>query len=687
MKKTLLSVAVLMAGSAFATPYNAGDSRTFAMGGIGVSSADAGQASIMNPALLATSLRREAFSLDIDVVALSPKVGGFGAIANDFLEEDIINRGIDIFSTLETEVSGTGGLIELGDSLQTSVAGLAFTPTFTVTALTVPTPDISSNAAAGIFFDGLTALESSLTLVSTDITTLNTDLTGTSTGLTTISTDTLSVQTQLTSLSTTTTTDLNDVTDDLIGWLESFATKDAYVEASVLPISFALPSRNFGFGIHLSNSIQIGATLNLSANDTTFLGNAVEDSNGLLTEATTSVGDVAGTISTNTSTTSDLITHLTAVQTDLSGLNLSITELKTEITNLKALVEIVRDSGPLALTTDQIAEVTRITNVLENIDPVTGLKNTDPVTGSVDKVTASQENLTETDSGSVAVLSSSVTALSELAGGLTTALDSVNTYDGPNGIIVDGTPAVSTDDLTSTVRVALAAIQEVGVSVAKEVVIQGQTVSIGLTPKLQIILIEDQSFGVEAVDTSTIGQNLTPIVKANLDIGVAKEWDFHGRVKAGATIKNIIPYTVTSKEGVEVNLRPKMRLGVSHHTEFSTIGVDYDVTNNSAFYFGIPTRELSVGSELSLWGHAALRAGARWNTSDPDETGVFTTGLGLTPFGTGLNLAFWVPFDAFTVDYGQVIADITDNELSSALTTGDQLLRDFGFSVNLQVSW
>ena len=87
MKKTLLCVAIMMAGSAFATPYNAGDSRTFAMGGIGVSSADAGQASIMNPALLATSLRRELFSLDIDVVALSPKVGGFGAIANDFLEE------------------------------------------------------------------------------------------------------------------------------------------------------------------------------------------------------------------------------------------------------------------------------------------------------------------------------------------------------------------------------------------------------------------------------------------------------------------------------------------------------------------------------------------------------------------------------------------------------------------------
>jgi len=687
MKKTLLCVAIMMAGSAFATPYNAGDSRTFAMGGIGVSSADAGQASIMNPALLATSLRRELFSLDIDVVALSPKVGGFGAIANDFLEEDIINRGVDIFSTLETEVSGTGGLIELGDSLQTSVASLGFTGSFNAnTNLTIPAEDPLTATAA--FLLSLTALQSSLTDVSTDITNTNSELGVTNTTLGVISTDTLSVQTQLTSLSTTTTTDLNEVTDDLINWLESFAAKDAYVEASVLPISFALPSRNFGFGIHLSNSIQVGAALNLTPNDTTFLANAVEDSNGLLTEATTSVGDVAGTVSTNTSTTSDLVTDLTAVQTDLTALNTAVTELNAQLTIISENVAFFQLTPPSLANPAPDGDSDGISDVDEIAAAKLVVENTDPtVAGSVAKVNAAQAEITDATSGSVAVLGASVTALSELAGGLTTALDSVNTYDGPNGIIVDGTPAVSTDDLTSTVRVALAAIQEVGVSVAKEVVIQGQTVSIGLTPKLQVILIEDQSFGVEAVDTSGIGQDLTPIVKANLDIGIAKEWDFHGRVKAGATIKNIIPYTVTSPLGVEVNLRPKMRLGVSHHTDFSTVGVDLDVTNNSAFYFGIPTRELSMGGELSLWGHAALRAGARWNVSDPAETGVFTTGLGLTPFGTGLNLAFWVPFDAFSADYGQVIADISDGELSSALTTGDQLLRDFGLSVNLQVSW
>jgi len=115
--------------------------------------------------------------------------------------------------------------------------------------------------------------------------------------------------------------------------------------------------------------------------------------------------------------------------------------------------------------------------------------------------------------------------------------------------------------------------------------------------------------------------------------------------------------------------------------------MDIDITNNSPFYFGTPTREISLGGELSLWGHAALRAGANWNISDPDETGVFTTGLGLTPFGSGLNFAFWVPFDAFGADYGGVVSDLTEGEVSTALTTGDSLLRDFGFSANLQISW
>ncbi|WP_287421020.1 conjugal transfer protein TraF, partial [Reinekea sp.] len=612
---------------------------------------------------------------------------GFGAIANDFLEEDIINRGVDIFSTVEDQVSGDDGLTDLGEALQVSVAGLAFTPTFSEVVIA----DVSAAATPAALITNLGVLETSLGLVETDISGLRNDLADTRgdetsltpTGLAGISSDTSKVNTQVATLRTTTTASLTEVTDDLISWLESFATKDAYVEASVLPISFALPSRNFGFGLHLSNSIQVGAALNLSAEDTTFLGEAVEDSNGLISTASGSIEDVALTISNATGSTGTLDANLGTVDTDLVSLSVSITALKENVTDLKELSqEILDDQGGIP-TGAQSLEIARIQGIINDDD--------DSVVGSIAQVNTAQKALTGDvstgDAGSVADVATSVAELTALSGDFTAALATVTTYDGPNGIIVDGTPAVSTDDLTSTVRVALAAIQEVGVSVAKEVVIQGQTVSIGLTPKLQVILIEDQSFGVEAVDTSGIGQDLTPIVKANLDIGIAKEWDFHGRVKAGATIKNIIPYTVTSPLGVEVNLRPKMRLGVSHHTDFSTVGVDLDVTNNSAFYFGIPTRELSMGGELSLWGHAALRAGARWNVSDPAETGVFTTGLGLTPFGTGLNLAFWVPFDAFSADYGQVIADISDGELSSALTTGDQLLRDFGLSVNLQVSW
>ena len=681
MKKTLVSVAVMMAGSAFATPFNAGDSRTFSMGGIGVSSADAGQSSIMNPALLATDLRRDLFSLDIDLITISPKVGGFGKIANDYLETDIVNRGIDIFTTTSEQVTGTGGLIELGNTLQGNVSDLGFTNNFgSNVQLDLPTPFAGDTA---LFIQEVDDLNTQIGIVTTNINTTSTDLGATKTTLGDISSNTLSVETKLTVLEDTTTTELEEVTDDLTSWLETFASKDAYVEASVLPISFALPSRNFGFGIHLSDYIQFGATLNLTTDDNVFLEQAVDDTTGLISQASTSIGGAAGSVSSDTSSESNLITDLTTVETNLADLATAMDELSAQLDILTENATFIDNGG--TGTDDGNGNGTDNATEISNAQAV--IEGTAGVAGSVAKVTAAQTALTEVNNGSLAALGVSVTAVTGLSDEITTALAEVTGYTGANNLVNGSSVNVTTDNLNSTVRVALAAISEVGISVAKELVISGQAVSIGITPKVQIIMLEDHEFGINDVDTSSIGQNLTPLLRANLDVGVAKEWDFHGRVKAGATIKNLIPYTLTSPLGVDVNLRPKMRVGVSHHTKFSTIGADLDITNNSPFYFGIPTREIAVGGELSLWGHAALRAGAHWNVSDPDETGVFTTGLGLTPFGTGLNFAFWLPFDAFSADYGAVISDLAEGELSSALTTGDKLLRDFGFSANLQIAW
>lgn len=682
MKKTLVSVAVMMAGSAFATPFNAGDSRTFSMGGIGVSSADAGQSSIMNPALLATDLRRDLFSLDIDLITISPKVGGFGKIANDYLDTDIVNRGLDIFTSTSEQVTGTGGLIELGNTLQANVDGLGFTNNFgSDTPLTVPTANPVGDTAT--FITQVGTLNTQIGVVTANINTTATDLGETKTTLVTISSNTLSLQTKLTTLEGSTTTELEEVTADLNSWLKTFASKDAYVEASVLPISFALPSREFGFGIHLSDYIQFGATLNLTSADNELLTDAVDDSTGLISQASTSIGGAAGSVSSDTNSDSNLITDLSTVETNLADLATAMDELSAQLdilTENAGYVDGGQTAGP-----DGNGNGTSDFDEISNAQAV--IEGTADAAGSVAKVTAAQTALTEVNNGSLAALGVSVTAVTGLSDDITDALADVTGYTGENGYVNGAGANISTDDLESTVRVAVAAISEVGISMAKEFVISGQTVSIGITPKVQIIMLEDHEFGLNDVDTSSIGQNLTPLLRANIDVGIAKEWDFHGRVKAGATIKNLIPYTLTSPLGVDVNLRPKMRVGVSHHTEFSTIGADLDITNNSPFYFGIPTREVSLGGELSLWGHAALRAGAHWNVSDPDETGVFTTGLGLTPFGTGLNFAFWLPFDAFSADYSAVIADLTDGELSSALTTGDKLLRDFGFSANLQIAW
>lgn len=231
------------------------------------------------------------------------------------------------------------------------------------------------------------------------------------------------------------------------------------------------------------------------------------------------------------------------------------------------------------------------------------------------------------------------------------AQQDLDTYTGDNGTIVNGainfTP---NDELTSEIEIVGANIAQVGIAAARQFIVRGEVFSAGVTTNLQSITVFERTIILEnasdEIDVASddpsayFSDNQTTFFRPNFDLGVAKTWDYHGEITAGAALKDIIPWTLETDQGTELKIRPKLRVGAAHETQFTTIAADLDITENKPLKYGVPTRYLGIGGEVRAWEHAAFRLGYRANLSVSDS-GVLTTGIGLTPFGTGLDFSVW----------------------------------------------
>ena len=231
-------------------------------------------------------------------------------------------------------------------------------------------------------------------------------------------------------------------------------------------------------------------------------------------------------------------------------------------------------------------------------------------------------------------------------------LDTVTSFDG-EVISTTGSANITVptvEELKTTMEIVGANISEVGLSFARQFEFKGEYVAIGITPKLQSINIFEKTFGLATFEDdlsqlqsnpmSLLEENSTQKVVVNADIGAAKSWDFYGKVRAGVALKDIIPWTLESDAGTELLIRPKLRVGGAHQTKFTKVAIDLDITENKPLKYGVPTRYFGIGGELNAFGWAAVRAGYRNNLSVEDSS-VISGGLGLTPFGTGLDFSAW----------------------------------------------
>ena len=177
-------------------------------------------------------------------------------------------------------------------------------------------------------------------------------------------------------------------------------------------------------------------------------------------------------------------------------------------------------------------------------------------------------------------------------------------YDA-NGVLIN-----QTDNLASVGNGAGLDITEFGIALSKEFKIHKRNISIGITPKIQHVIIYD--FNADAatgqIDDSKVDSETWDL---NLDIGIAHQ--INAQWRTGLIFKNIRSLSFTTALGSEINLDPQVRAGVAYYSNWGLYTVDLDVIENEPIAYGSPSQELSLGGEWILKRWFQIRGGISKN--------------------------------------------------------------------------
>jgi F plasmid transfer operon, TraF, protein len=199
----------------------------------------------------------------------------------------------------------------------------------------------------------------------------------------------------------------------------------------------------------------------------------------------------------------------------------------------------------------------------------------------------------------------------------------------------------SLDDpnLQSRLDVRGSVFGEIGIPLAHEFQTGWPNVNnlaLGITPKFVKVMTFDYSVNPQSADI-TADKGRRDYTGANFDFGVAKELG-SGAFKVGLVAKNMVPHTYLTALGNKIELKPQWRAGVSHHTGWTTVAFDLDLSENPPTGLDKPTRYAGIGAEFDAWGWAQLRLGYRTDLSG-NYKGKPSVGLGVSIFGLHVDAA------------------------------------------------
>ncbi|TQO86525.1 conjugal transfer protein TraF [Vibrio cholerae] len=196
---------------------------------------------------------------------------------------------------------------------------------------------------------------------------------------------------------------------------------------------------------------------------------------------------------------------------------------------------------------------------------------------------------------------------------------------------------------------------EVGLAVGKQVVLGGQTVALGVTPKVQQLRTYQDNASVKSFDLDDYDKSEVKDNAFNLDMGAVWLID---QYRVGIVAKDLFAKDIqTQNRNNTYKLDTQIAVSGSYVSDFFIAAVDLDLTKQRRFNGdNDDTQFMRFGLEGNVWGWAQLRAGYEVDLQNSLDNSV-SVGLGVSPwdvvsfdlagsyagdnqFGLSANLAF-----------------------------------------------
>ncbi|TQP36814.1 conjugal transfer protein TraF [Vibrio cholerae] len=196
---------------------------------------------------------------------------------------------------------------------------------------------------------------------------------------------------------------------------------------------------------------------------------------------------------------------------------------------------------------------------------------------------------------------------------------------------------------------------EVGLAVGKQVVLGGQTVALGVTPKVQQLRTYQDNASVKSFDLDDYDKSEVKENAFNLDMGAVWLID---QYRVGIVAKDLFAKDIqTQNRNNTYKLDTQIAVSGSYVSDFFIAAVDLDLTKQRRFNGdNDDTQFMRFGVEGNVWGWAQLRAGYEVDLQNSLDNSV-SVGLGVSPwdvvsfdlagsyagdnqFGLSANLAF-----------------------------------------------
>ncbi len=183
----------------------------------------------------------------------------------------------------------------------------------------------------------------------------------------------------------------------------------------------------------------------------------------------------------------------------------------------------------------------------------------------------------------------------------------------------------------STVELTGFGYTELGIALARKYQLYGENFSFGVTPKFQMLKTYSDTSTVDDFEMELGDEDSTETSGFNFDLGAV--W-LKNNFRTAIAVQNIISQEIVAKNGYTYELTPQATLGLAYATEYFTLGLDADLTEQTRFVeLDDNTQFVRVGMELNAWHWAQLRAGYEHDMQDTMD-GAVTAGIGISPFGT-----------------------------------------------------